>query len=181
MPGSVTIPTPSGTVFPVYGTQAAMLAYHNGSLGTEAAALLVATADQQAKALVEATRMINRQGFIDPVTTFALRDAFVDAEAQPIFQWAAYELAPLLLSDPDLKANPTSGSNVASVGAGPAQVSFFRPTLGQTGRFPTIIKELLGAYLSGSVSSADGVANSYGTDGESAFDDEDIYGIDRSF
>lgn len=181
MPTTVVI---GGASFKIYGSQANGIAYHRGSLGTEAAAFIAAATDSQAMALVDATRMINRHKWISTLNTFTLRDAFLvdeDPDDVPVFQHATYELAALLLADPDIKSGSTSGSNVASVGAGPAQVSFFRPTLGVSGRFPQIIKELLGEYMAGSVASADGVSNAYGTDEESSFDGDDAYGIDRSF
>lgn len=176
--GTVTI---SGNDFTIYGTQGAAVIHHSASLGTDAAAFSAASGDNQAKSLVEATRMIDRMKWNSDAETHALRAALQRDWAggdQFVFHLACYELAAMLLANPSLKNEAQSGSNVASVGAGPAQVSFFRPTLGITGPLPKIIHDLVGEYLAGRDSTG---GEAFGTDAESSFDDTDAYSIERSF
>lgn len=147
--------------------------YHNGSIGTGYDEWNAsADADKKGRCLNSATRILNRQTWVDEAATHALRDAIT------AFREAAYEMAAAIFVDPDsVQAAATSGSNIASVGAGPASVSFFRPTLGFTGRFEVRVQELIGSYLSGSNAV---VSEAWGTDTESAFDDADRYSIDRA-
>lgn len=83
---------------------------------------------------------------------------------------AAYELGVLILSDPDLVNTVDAGSNVASLGAGPAQISFFRPTSALDGtapRIPPIIDRLIGRWLASASAGAGGFAT--GTNSHSDF------------
>lgn len=65
---------------------------------------------------------------------------------------ATFELAVLIAADPDLPQNADSGSNVQSMGAGPAQMSFFRPTFAANGSasvLPPLINRMIGQWLAG--------------------------------
>lgn len=62
------------------------------------------------------------------------------------------ELAFDLSQDPTIATKENSGSNVASVGAGSANVSFFRPVAGS--RFPFASWAILGPYASGGAAAA---------------------------
>lgn len=190
--GSVVI---NGNTYQIYGDQAGATVYHDASLGDAAGAWAVAApATTQRKALVAATRLLDRQRWkgipvgapaIDVVLEWP-RTGVTDRYGNAVSSLtvpddvivACYELAAMILNDASVQDNATSGSNVASVQAGPAAVSFFRPTLGQTGRFDTKIQELVGQYLGGS-STSEGSAEAFGTDFASSFDSEDSYGINR--
>ena len=88
-----------------------------------------------------------RTGLTDPEGTE------VDDSAVPQFIIDAQcELALSLLSDPAVQTNEDTGSNIKRLGAGSAQIEFFRGTDGP--RFPTIVNELLGFYLAGGELSA---------------------------
>jgi hypothetical protein len=177
--------------YTIYGTVADAKDYLNGSIGAgydEFNALVAGGApndDKIARLIIGGTRILERQKWQDAYNTFALRDAFIsetiDAVAQYPFRKACYELAVAILADDSVQSTPTSGSNVQSVGAGPASVTFFRPTLGVTGRFPLIVMELIGAYMAGRTSSELGTTASYGTEEESQFDAADAFALDRSF
>lgn len=65
---------------------------------------------------------------------------------------ATFELAVLIVGDPDLPQNADSGSNVQSMGAGPAQMSFFRPTFAANGTasvLPPLVNRMIGQWLAG--------------------------------
>jgi hypothetical protein len=165
----------SGNNYTIYGSQAGAIAYLTGSITPQAAKFISpsTTADSQARALVDATRELERQLWIDSVNTFPLRDAI------PAFQNASYELAALLLTKPNLFDASGAGSNVQSVTAGPTSVTFFKPT--DAGRFPTRVQELIGVYLAGEAPSIPGGSESLGNTecAESQFDDCDRYGLWR--
>lgn len=66
---------------------------------------------------------------------------------------ATFELAVLIAAAPDLVQNVDSGSNVQSMGAGPASLSFFRPTFAANGSatvLPPLINRMIGQWLAGS-------------------------------
>lgn len=166
--------TINSTDHTIYGTSDGANVYWESSLGGTADAW----ADNAAKrdrALVQATRLIDRIQWIETADTFAERDAiqaFVDA---------SYEIAGLLIVDPTFFTSETSGSNVKAIYAGDGVgVQFWAPTLGITGRFPVQIQELIGAYLvgqsgglvSGSFSSGTTASDSAAGDtmGEGVFD-----------
>lgn len=193
MSSTVTI---GGSNFLIYGTLAASQTYFKAGLGDAPVAFRAAasTAGLQEQALVEATRMLDRTRWMgtpvgvpvfDTVGQWP-RNGVVDRLGNAVsnaiepnkIAIATYELAAALLVDATRKDAATSGSNIASVGAGPANVSFFRPTLGVTGRFDTIIQELVGEFLAGANTSLAGEA--FNNEDESQFDTTDIYGINSA-
>ena len=174
--------------FDVYGSSAGLATYANGS-ATWYATYAAATADGLKRALVEATRLINRQRWDGTLTsdsqalawprdgvtaTPASGIAVTDGVTPDEIVQAAYELALAMLAKPAVVSGSSAGSNVQSVGAGPTSVTFFSPTIG--GRFPDRVMELL-SWAYGSDSSELLAAGSYasGTDGCSQFDDADAY------
>lgn len=187
--GTVTI---SGSNFEIYSTLLAAQTYFKAGLGDAPIAFraAVSTVGLQEQALVEATRMLDRQRWkglpvgvpvIDVVlqwprtgVTDRLGAEVSSASVPDKIQKATYELAGALLVDAAKKDAAMSGSNIASVAAGPASVSFFRPTLGVTGRFDTIIQELVGEFLGGGSTMA---GEAFNNDDESSFDASDVYGI----
>lgn len=189
--GTITL---GSDTFTVYGTSTGLATYANGSL-TFGDAYTSATATTRARALVEATRLLDRQAWQGDKTdsgqalawprtgvTDRLGNAVDDSTIPDDVITAAYELALAALVDAGTVKGTSTGSNIQSVNAQGVSVSFFAPVAG--GRFPARVMELVGQYLGGSATStgsvsASGLAGSYasGTDGESAFDDDDVYGM----
>lgn len=128
--------------------------------------------DRKKQTLAAAVRYLNAQQWTADAETFVLRDGIA------AFATAQYELAVLIASDPSVLSNVDSGSNIASLGAGSAQISFFAPTsaaLGTASRLPTVVQRLVGEYLAApSVSS---VIGGYGNEGDedSPFSDCEDY------
>lgn len=148
----LTIGTGSATI---YGTFAGSVAYFDTSSSDSAVAyrgLLTDTLRKQK--LVDATRYLNRLGYVTGYTTFALRDAVDlgtgDADAAFPFRAATYEFAALASADPDVLVVDDQGSNVSRVYAGGAGVDFFSQTSALRGTAPTLpsaIGALIGPYL----------------------------------
>ncbi len=101
-----------------------------------------------------------------------------DTPAPIEVQEAQIELAFEISQDPELEGKASTGSNVKSVGAGSAKVSFFQPGRDASGRqgtrFPTIVQELLRCFLSGGALSG---AESSGTDECSQFTDDQQFNL----
>ena len=91
--------------------------------------------------------------------------------AQPIKN-AQIELAFDLTQDSTLETQKDTAKNIKKVGAGSAEVEFFRPTSGS--RFPVEVHELIKCFLGSSTPSNIGSVSS-GTDHCSQFDDDDRY------
>lgn len=93
------------------------------------------------------------------------------------------ELAYLISQDSNLESSENTGSNVKSVGAGSANVEFFRPgnVLGTSGitRFPASVQELVGQFLKSSGAGVRGVVT--GTEDDSIFDGTDPYTLNQGF
>lgn len=177
--------------FEVYGSSAGLATFANGSLSwyaTHAAA----SADTRARALVEASRLLDRQAWDGDKTSDGQalawpRDgvtgtppsgvAVTDGVTPDEIVAAAYELALAMLAKPAAVAGTSVGSNVQSVGAGPASVTFFSPVIG--GRFPDRVMELIGWGFASSSTSEIVALGSYatGTDGASQFDTCDEYSV----
>ncbi len=186
---SVTI---SGTAYEVYGSIADLATYAGGSILWQSTYAGI-TADNRARALVEATRLLDRQRWqgakVDdgqalawPRTGVTVDGAEVSSASVPAdITTAAYELAIAAMADASVIAGTSTGNKVSSVSAKGVGVTFFAPVTGS--RFPDRVMELIGAYLGGSSDSsgfgASGSAGSYssGTDGASAFDDCDTYSL----
>ena len=159
--GSVSI---QGTSFSIYGTYAGALEYFKASLPASITAWTAAGQVLRQQALVTASRMIDRVGLIDPATGLAITAASVTQPAPT--QFAGYELAAALLADPSVQTVVAAGSNVRrthqrdKVGdlESESETEYFRSTLGVSGRFPTIVQELLGPYLAGG---ADALSSAY--------------------
>lgn len=134
-------------------------------------------------ALVTATRMLDRQKWVGTKTV-------LDATTQPL-QWprtyvtdrngttvpsdtvpqeiidATCELAIALINDPSLQNTTDSGSNIKRVKADTVEIEYIRTKSGT--RFPVVINELVGLWLSSS-STISGPFLS-GTDNESTLSD----------
>lgn len=130
-----------------------------------------ATNDNKAKALVSATRLLDRQTWAEDYTTFDAR-----AAVQAIVD-ACCELAGLFIDgSTDALTNSTTEQSTKSLKAGSVAIEYFRQNPALAARFPTIVQELLGPYLAGS-SDAASIAAPYagGTDVCSQFDRD--YGL----
>lgn len=133
-----------GVSFEIYGTFTAAKNYASIMHGANYAAWSAASDLIKQKTLVNARRYIDSFEWSDASDTFAERDAltaFVDA---------SYELAVMILEDSTMTQNADASSNIASLGAGSAQVSFFAPTSIQAGtatKLPPLIDRLIGQYL----------------------------------
>lgn len=102
-------------------------------------------------------------------------DALVIA---PDLKSAQIELAFELSQDVTLETQKNTGKNIKKVGAGSAQVEFFRPTngAGESSRFPAIVQELIRCFT-GSAGVGSSGALGYGTDHCSQFDNDDRYDL----
>lgn len=133
--------TPAGTI---YGTYAAAVIYIDGQFGDAYRAWEALDVADRKRALLGATRYLDRQVWGDDYDTFAARDAI---EA---FQLACYELAALAAEDASVLGATDQSSNISSVGAGGASVTYFNPTSVESGsasKLPPILMQLLADYM----------------------------------
>lgn len=117
--------------------------------------------DNKKKTLAAAVRYLNAQQWSDDADTFAERDAITE------FATAQYELAVLIADDPALTQSLTSGSNIQSLNAGSAGLTFFAPTSLEQGtatKLPPIVDRLVGAYLA--ATSVSSLIGGYGNEGD---------------
>ncbi len=164
---AIFVETISATSFEVYGGLTACSAYLLGSSSAGAGAFRALTSpDDQVRRLVDATRYIDTQFWQGLATGLAggtattlsfPRTGLTDVSGAPLDATnvprevvsAAFEMAAILASDPEAASAVDNGSNVQSLGAGPARISFFRPTSEQDGNataLPTVIDRLLGRW-----------------------------------
>jgi hypothetical protein len=130
-----------------------------------------ATDDAKGRALVSATRLLDRQTWIEGYTTFDAR-----AAVQAIVD-ACCELAGLFIDGTtDVLTSSTTEQSTKSLKAGSVAIEYFRQNPALAARFPTNVQELIGPYLAGS-SAAASIAAPYagGTDVCSQFDRD--YGL----
>lgn len=145
---------------------------------------------QKTSALITATRMLETvtwQGQkTNPLQTLAWpRSGVIDRYGQPVdssvvptdIKNGQIELAFDVSQDPTLATQESSGSNIESVRAGSAGVSFFRPTIGS--RLPFAAWAIIGQYASGGAAAGEfGLPVVGGTDEESTFADGTPYTVD---
>lgn len=186
--GTVTIT--GGFVFTIYGewTGAGSLTeYAAGSLAY-AAVLTAATPDNQKRALVEATRVLDRtpwngtktaagQALAWPRTGVARADGTaVDPNTIPTeIIHAAYEYALAGLAKPALFTGITIADKIKRVEAKGVEVEWFGPRDG--GRWPGRVGELVSQFLAGAGASTLTSSEAYGTDDCSDFDDADRFRV----
>lgn len=133
--GTVTI---GAEVYTIIGTVAGATTYLNGSLTNSAIwAAAGAITDKQDRALVEATRLLERQRWI-------VEGEEVEAYQVPSIEEACYEVAAALLSGTPVVAGAAQ-SNVKSLDMEGVAVEFWGP--GKPQRFPTVVMELVGQYM----------------------------------
>jgi hypothetical protein len=146
-----------------------------------------ATTDLKGQAVITATRMIDRQRWQGTVTTATdplqwprtgVHDKYGNALSSTTLPsdlvLGCYELAYGLLQDSTLQNQAVAGSNTKLLKAGSVEIQYFRSTIGQVGKFPQIINELLAQFLAGSVST--GVAS--GADRTTQFPDDQMDIVD---
>lgn len=166
---SETITFDNGAEARIYGSLAGALDY----LGAETDAWdALATDESLQRLLVRAGRYLDRLLWVDDCDTFAERDALqagdADGDAAYPFRAASYELARLALDDESILTIEDQGSNIQSMGAGGASITYFSPTSTQRGTaslLPPVLMNLIGAYLATSVADigAEGGSSSTGT------------------
>lgn len=178
---SVTI---SGQPYEAYASLATADAYLAGSL--------LATAwrgetddDQKGRALVEASRLIDRQTWVGSKLTDDQSAAWprtgiegVDDYAVPDEVVAATcELASAFIDgQTDVLTSATTANNTRRLVAGSVELEYFAPNALIATRFPRIVQELLGQFLAGSTLTGIDGATSYGVDECSSFS----LGFDRN-
>lgn len=150
-----TVQLTSGEQGDIYGTLAAAKQYIATKFGETYAAwrALDPDDDDRKRTLITAKAYIDSHVWSDEADTVAERDAitaFVDA---------SYELAVMILADPSIIEAADQGSNIQSLGAGSASISFFHPTTKNADPLPPILMRLIGSYL-GAASSGGPVGGS---------------------
>lgn len=157
----------------IYGTVAAAKAYIATKYGDTYAAwrALNANDDDRKRTLATAAAYLDSQPWQTAYNTFSLRDAVL------AFQTASYELAVMILADASLVAAADQGSNIQSVSAGGAGVTYFNPTTKNAPPLPPILMRLLATYLASTTSVVDGGS---GQSGSSSNPFDSCNDLDRS-
>lgn len=138
MSATVTIGSASATI---HGTFQGALDYVAFMTGDAATTFLALAADDQKRALVSARRLLDRQHWGASYLTFAARDMVTGIVE------GSYELAVLVSDDGDLMNQADTGSNIQSLQAGSAAISFFNPTTRGADPLPAAVMALVGVYL----------------------------------
>lgn len=137
----------TGTVVgTIYGSLDDALVYIGSRLGDAYAAFRTLVADDQKRALVTAA------GFLDTLPWIEGYYEFEDRDAEPAIVAASYELAALIAEDPVVVTLADQSSNIQSVNAGGAGVTYFERAAapGRTHlMLPVLIERLLGEFLGG--------------------------------
>ncbi len=190
-----------GAAIEVYGGLTAADAYIHAMIGDGAVAyralVTAADSDGRKRLLISATRYLDSLAWqstplLSGTTLQIPRDELTDAagndvgDAAQLALWerATFELVAIMAADTDTASAVDQGSNVQSMGAGSAQIAFWRPTSAADGTapvLPIVLHRLIGRYLTGTGVGATPVTiggASGGTCDESSFDSCDAY--DRS-
>lgn len=142
----------SGTT---YGSFAGATEYL-GASGSDAAVAFrdLASDDERKRRLIDAARYLNKLAYTTDYTTFAARDVLDlgtgDADAAFPFRAACYELAALAAADPNVLTVEDQGSNIQSVSASGASVTYFAQTSARRGTaplMPPVVMAHVGPYL----------------------------------
>lgn len=133
----------TGETATIYGTIAAAKTYIATKYGPQYDAwrALNANDDDRKRTLASATALIDQQAWLTAYNTLGLRDVVA------AFPTASYELAVMVLADPSIVTLADQGSNIQSVAASGASVSYFNPTTKFAAPLPPILMRLLGNYL----------------------------------
>ncbi|HEU4727677.1 MAG TPA: DnaT-like ssDNA-binding protein [Kofleriaceae bacterium] len=153
-------------------------AYIGATYGPTYAAWIALDDTTASQTLVAATRYIDRlawkgtaTGVLNGAPTFLqwprsgvfIDGVAIDSTTVPTdITNACFELAVLILADPDLITRLEQGSNISSVGAGGGvSVSFFQQTSVRSGtatRLPYVVQQLVGKYLATPSDASEGSA-----------------------
>jgi hypothetical protein len=207
MAGTSTI-TVSGTVHTIYGSHQADIAgppaylsavnYFNASL--QMTAFRNASFGDQQKALIDATRMLDRQSWTSVPTDTAtpqplefprldLTDkngvTIADGDVPEDIVLGCYELADFLIAEgtsPSIQSSHDTGSNIKKTRTRDkvgdleteAETEYFVPTQGRVSRFPTVVNELVALFLVGNNLDADLFGFASGTDLDSNFEGQNF-------
>jgi hypothetical protein len=132
----------------IHGTYAGAIAYVDIMFGETYSTWSALAADDQKKTLAAAVRFLNAQSWAEAYDTFAERDLIAE------FATAQYELAVLVANDPSVIQEADQGSNIQSLQAGSAGITFFNSTTSSGARsapkLPPVLMRLLGGYLAAS-------------------------------
>lgn len=175
MSATYNIVTIGANQYDVYADQATADAYLEAD--SNATAWRAATDDTKGRALVSATRILDRQTWQGEKTESdqALewpRSGIADVDEGSVPQKiidACCELAAAIVDGYDAANNRTTDTNIKRQKAGSVEIEYFRP-LDPGTRLPLPVWELIKAWLSGNVSIAASIAT--GTDGCSDFDND---------
>lgn len=154
--GTVTI---GANTYEIYDTLANALSYLDVNLA--ATAWKACDSDDKKKALVMTTRFFNRVNWkgdiTDAITPQPLawpRDStgvlgHVDGTTPDAILKGFWEMAALVIEDPEITKNRTQGSNVQRAKGGEAEVWFFRSTLDDESKFPIDVLDWIKKYIAG--------------------------------
>lgn len=164
--------------FSVYGITSDPLADANSYIAGKFsnAAWTALTDDQKKQAIVSANRSIDsrpiwsgEQVSSSQTNAWPRNSATCNGTAVPDgttpdnVAHAQFELAFLIVSDPELPNTAGTGTNIKRAKAGTAEVEFFTPTVGtgQATLFPTVVHELIGCYYSANSTTAPTVTGKF--------------------
>ena len=149
--------------------------------------------DTKARALITATRLLDKQCFIGSKTETSQtlewpRTGATDADGNAVADDTVptgiingcIELAYELSQDSELETSKNTGSNDKRYRAGSVEIEYFRPggVLGTDGitRFPVVVMEWIREYLCGNYG---GAPSAFGTSDTSQFNSGDSYDLDE--
>lgn len=143
---SSTITLDTGEEETIHGTYDAAKSYLGMMLGDPYTTWRAFDTDDQKRTLAMAVRYLNQQAWAEDADTFAERDAIA------AFATAEYELAAILSADQSAMTALDAGSNIQSVSASGASVTYFAPTSAGRGatKLPPVLQRLIGSYLAAS-------------------------------
>lgn len=131
--------------------------------------------DSKERALVTATRLLNRQLWLGQLAVAGQELAWprintgvegvTDTVIPPDIVTAAIEIALALVDGSEVQNEQNTGQKIQSLQAGSVGITFFRGAEGVALRFPLIVWELIKKYLTGASAIAGIIVS--GTDGES--------------
>lgn len=168
--------TISGTDFTVYSDVATADAYFLGS--TQYATWAAYTADQKARGLVSASRLLDRQTWTGTLTAISpesglawprtsVTDCYGDAVDSETIPDAVIEASQLLalyiLGSDTFETSSSTEDRTKRLKADTVEIEYFRANESDSTKYPLPVMELIGCFLSGSTTIAGSL--SYGVDG----------------
>ncbi len=179
-----------GTTFEIYATFDEANDYFKAH--ANGAAWFAASFDLQLQALVTCSRSFDRQSWVgaatDPVTPQPLawpRTGVTDRNGQAVldsiipqdilngfWEWVLDTTQDITTTElvPGTNVKATRARDKVDVIESEAETQFFRPTIGQTARFPVAVQEWIQPFLAGAGDATLSFAS--GTDQETRFSDE---------